>query len=68
LKGIQAGVAREYADTEYRDRVASIRMQRYGDSLVKEDVRKSLMALGGAAGVLWLVACVNVTSVLLACR
>ncbi|MFL6428424.1 MAG: ADOP family duplicated permease [Acidobacteriaceae bacterium] len=66
LKGIQAGVAREYTDVEYRDRVASIRMQRYGDSLVNEDVRKSLMALGGAAGVLWLVACVNVTSLLLA--
>jgi hypothetical protein len=47
LKGIKAGVAREYTDVEYRDRVASIRMQRYGDSLVNEDVRKSLMALGG---------------------
>jgi predicted permease len=66
LKGIQAGVARQYTDVEYRDRVASIRMQRYGDSLVNEDVRKSLMALAGAAGVLWLVACVNVTSLLLA--
>jgi predicted permease len=66
LKGIQAGVAREYTDPEYRGRVASIRMQRYGDSLVNEDVRKSLMALGGAAGVLWLIACVNVTSLLLA--
>ena len=66
LKGIQAGVAREYPDAEYRDRVASIRMQRYGDSLVNEDVRKSLLALGGAAGVLWLIACVNVTSLLLA--
>src|ERR1700748_768368 len=57
LKGIQAGVAGEYTDAEYRDRVASIRMQRYGDSLVNEDVRKPLMALGGAAGLLRLVVC-----------
>ncbi|HEX6494510.1 MAG TPA: ABC transporter permease [Acidobacteriaceae bacterium] len=66
LKGIQAGVARQYPDAEYRAHVASIRMQRYGDSLVNEDVRKSLLALGGASGVLWLIACVNVTSLLLA--
>ena len=66
LKGIQAGVAREYTDPDSRARVAAIRMQRYGDSLVDEDVRKSLLALAGASGVLWLIACVNVTSLLLA--
>ena len=29
-------------------------------------MRKSLLALGGASAVLWLIACVNVTSLLLA--
>jgi hypothetical protein len=29
-------------------------------TLVDEDVRKSLLALGGASAVLWLIACVNV--------
>jgi putative ABC transport system permease protein len=66
LKGIQASVAREYTDVEYRDRVASIRMQRYSDTLVDDSVRKSLLALGGASALLWLIACVNVTSLLLA--
>ena len=41
-------------------------MQRYGDSLVGRDVSKALLALFGAAVVLWLIACVNVTSLLLA--
>ncbi|HEX4310271.1 MAG TPA: FtsX-like permease family protein, partial [Acidobacteriaceae bacterium] len=66
LKTIQAQVATQYTEADYREHANSVRVERYGDSLVDEDVRKSLLALGGASGVLWLIACVNVTSLLLA--
>jgi predicted permease len=66
MKGIQRGVAAQYTEQDYRDRVSSVRIDRYGDTLVGDSVRKSLLALGGASAVLWLIACVNVTSLLLA--
>jgi predicted permease len=66
LKTIQAQAATQYTEADYREHASSVRMQRYGDSLVDEDVRKSLLALACASGVLWLIACVNVTSLLLA--
>jgi predicted permease len=66
LKGIQAEVSKAYTDPYKREEVISIQVQRYGDSLVGRDVSKALLALLGAAVVLWLIACVNVTSLLLA--
>jgi putative ABC transport system permease protein len=66
LKGIQAEVSKAYTDAYHREEVSSIQVQRYGDSLVGRDVSKALLALFGAAVVLWLIACVNVTSLLLA--
>ena len=66
LKVIQADVAKAYPDSYDRDQVKSIQVQRYGDSLVDADLRKSLLALFGASGVLWLISCVNVTSLMLA--
>ncbi len=66
LKVIQAEVAKGYTDPYDRDQVKSIQVQRYGDSLVDADLRKSLLALFGASGVLWLISCVNVTSLMLA--
>jgi predicted permease len=59
-------VSKAYTDPYVREEVTSIQLQRYGDSLVGRDVSKALLALFGAAVVLWLIACVNVTSLLLA--
>ena len=66
MNAIQRSVVAQYRDSDYRDHVNSIRLVRYGDTLVDDGVRKSLLALGGASTVLWLIACVNVTGLLLA--
>jgi len=66
MQEIQWDVAAQYTDQDNRDHISSIRVTRYEDTLVDDSVRKSLLALGGAAAVLWLIACVNVTSLLLA--
>jgi len=66
LRLIQADVSKAYTDPYDREEVASVQVQRYGDSLVDTDLRKALLALSGAAVLLWLIACVNATSLLLA--
>jgi predicted permease len=66
MNEIQRDVTAQYTDLETREHVRSIHLARYGDTLVNDSVKKSLLALGGASAVLWLIACVNVTSLLLA--
>jgi predicted permease len=66
MKVIQAEVAKQYTDPYARDLVTSAKVERYRDSLVGVDVRRALLALFAASGVLWLIACVNVTGLLLA--
>jgi predicted permease len=66
LKVIQSDVAKDYTDPYDRERVTSIKLQRYDDTLVGSDLRRALLALFGASGVLWLIACVNGTSLMLA--
>src|SRR5262249_48607176 len=66
LKVIQADVAKLYTDPEAREDVTSVEMHAYGDSLINGNVREALLALLAAAIALWLIACVNVTSLMLA--
>jgi predicted permease len=66
LAGIQADVSKAYTDPYERDEVKFVQLQRYGDTLVDADLQKSLLALLGASSVLWLIACINVTSLMLA--
>lgn len=66
LSGIQADVARQYIQPYQREQVNAVHLERYGSTLVSGNLRKSLLALFGAAGVLWLIACVNVTGLILA--
>jgi len=66
MKVVQADVAKLYTDPYSRDLVTSAKVKPYGDSLIRAEVKRALLALSGASGVLWLIACVNVTGLLLA--
>jgi predicted permease len=66
LRVIQTDVAKEYTEPEYREDLTSISLERFVDSLVDGKVQKALLALFGASALLWLIACVNVTSLMLA--
>jgi predicted permease len=66
LEGIQKRIASEYKLPAVREEHSSVKVQTYADALVGPEVRKGLLALLLAAGVLWLIATVNVTNLLLA--
>lgn len=66
LKVIQTDVAKLYTDPHARENVTSVEVMSYRDSLIEGNVRQALLALLAAAGLLWLIACVNVTSLMLA--
>lgn len=65
LKTLQAQLAKSYTDPDIRESRDSVIIQRYADTLVDASLKKGLIALLAAAGVLWLIACVNVTNLFL---
>lgn len=66
LKVIQPDVVKNYTEARDREDTKSISLQAYAASLVDSDVRKALIALLGASALLWLIACLNVTSLMMA--
>jgi predicted permease len=66
LKTVQAQVAQGYVDPDARRRANQVNVRDYFGMLVDADRRRALLALTGASAVLWLIACVNATNLLLA--
>jgi predicted permease len=64
MNTIQKTIAAQYTEMgRYHSRVE---LKQISDSLVDADMKKGLWALLAASGVLWLIACVNATNLLLA--
>jgi predicted permease len=66
LRVIQSGVAPLYSDPHARENADSVESMLYSDTIVEGNVREALLALLAASGMLWLIASVNVTSLMLA--
>jgi predicted permease len=67
LKTVQARVAQQgYTDPEWRKAAMRVRMEKYSGLDLPNGAQHALLALTGASGLLWLIACMNATNLLLA--
>lgn len=63
---LQKHIAAAYTNAGLRKDHSIVRIVGFADSLVSRDVRSALLALQAASGVLWLIAVMNATNLLLA--
>lgn len=66
LRAIQSDVAKAYTDPFDRDHVTSVTLEHYARTLVDEKVRTATLSLFGASALLWLIACANSASLMIA--
>jgi predicted permease len=66
LTTLQKHVAQNYTDPRQRDTATHLRITPYASTLVETSTRRALYSLLAAALLLWLIACVNATNLLLA--
>lgn len=66
LNTLQKQVLKGYTDPEMRARVSHVEVDPYAQGLVTKSIQHALYALLSAALLLWLIACVNATNLLLA--
>jgi predicted permease len=66
LNTLQKQIVKGYTDPDTRSRVSHVQVAPYVDGLVSKSTQRALYALLSAALLLWLIACVNATNLLLA--
>ena len=66
LNAIQPSIAETYTNSEDRENIGSVTLRHYTDTPLKGNVRMTLLALLAASALLWLIACLNVASLMLA--